>query len=260
MTKEANLIGFIYKIILSDKYSLENFILERYQDNQFEFLFSDYKLTLNILDSSRSIAEIEMDAQERIRILEDFYSLMYGIDSIRFYFKGYIYDNSDQNHKHISCAVIAYSTVKAETSAHIVLKSFPLPIGNFKPNYEMSIVIKRYRDALVGKESILSFGFFYLSYLESYISKKEGLTNATRIRMRLDNLLNVDFDVFKEIGDLTSERGDLSIARKVKGNPLCNLTNAELNWLESKLEELIIRYCEFLADPNLPATLGRITK
>lgn len=260
MTKEANLIGFVYKIVLSDKYSLENFVLERYQDNQFEFLFSDYKLTLNIIDHSKSKVETELDAQDKIRILEDYYSLMYGINSIRFYFNGYIYDNLDQNHKHISCAIIAYSTVKAEISAHIVLKSFPLPIGNFKPNYDMSIVIKRYRDALVGKESILSFGFFYLSYLESYISKKEGLSKTTAIRTRLDNLLNVDLAVFREIGDLTSERGDLSKARKVKGNPLKNLTDAELNWLESKLKELITRYCEYLADSSLPATLVRITK
>jgi hypothetical protein len=124
----------------------------------------------------------------------------------------------------------------------------------------MSVVIKRYRDALAGKESILSFGFFYLSYLENFISKKEGLTNTTRIRMRLDNLLNVDFDVFKEIGDLTSARGDLHVARKVKGNPLNNLTHTEMIWLEDNLKELIIRYCAFLSDPNLPAKLGRITK
>lgn len=148
----------------------------------------------------------------------------------------------------------------AEGTAHEVLSTFPQPPKEFRSDLDMSTIIRRYRDVLSGRESIIFFGYFYLSYLETHVIKHYSISGRDNIRYKLAAILNIEKAVFDELGNLTSERGDLSKARKAKGNPLNNLTHAEMKWLENKLKELITRYCELLADPNLPATLGRITK
>jgi hypothetical protein len=85
-----------------------------------------------------------------------------------------------------------------------------------------------------GKESLQSMAYFVLTILENHAGSRKSA--ATQFQ--------IEYDVLRKVGDLSSTRGDATTARKAKHAPM---TGSERHWLEAATRKLIIRMGEYAA-------------
>jgi hypothetical protein len=135
--------------------------------------------------------------------------------------------------------------VASITSAHTVDKvtlivnrsRYPEPPALFVTSPDVESLWQRYQGYLDGHEPLLSMSYFCLSLLESKYRKEK--------RKAVADSYNISFDVLQKLGELTSEKGDGSTARKFdRESSHIPLTKAEINWVQESIKILIRRVGE----------------
>jgi hypothetical protein len=120
--------------------------------------------------------------------------------------------------------------------------AYPAPPTRFQISPNVETMWNRYQGYLAGREPLQSMAYFCLTVMEY---------DAGGGRAGLCAKYQIDKAVRDTLGDLTTDRGDPSTARKMTsahtGTPL---TGNERNWIEAAVKALILRIGEY--DPQNP--------
>jgi len=116
--------------------------------------------------------------------------------------------------------------------------SYPQPPAAFRLNPDVDTLWRRYQGYKEGREPLPSMAYFCLTLIESLAGGRDTAASTFKISKR----------VLAKIGQLASERGDASTARKYRaiaaGAPL---TGGEASWLEEAIKVIIRRVGELQA-------------
>ncbi len=157
-----------------------------------------------------------------------------------------IVEGSNTVRVNISASIISFSGLSA--TVHVTRNKYPLPPKKIKYSPDVESLIKRFEGFQNGKEPLLSMAYFCLTIIELSAGSRTKAVEKYSIRR----------DVLNKLGDLTSERGDKSEARKVKNRLSFEpLTMLEQNWIIETIKLLIRRKAEYDFDPD--ATFQEIT-
>ena len=128
-------------------------------------------------------------------------------------------------------------TVSVDLSASLQMthRKYPQPPNTFRATPEVQHAYRRWIGFRSGKEPLQAMAYFVLTLLESAAG---GRKNAARS-------FNIELDVLRVIGELSSTKGDPSTARKAgPGTQFQELTGAEKQWLEKAIPLVIRRLGE----------------
>lgn len=148
-----------------------------------------------------------------------------------------------------SCKVIVKSMnlncTLNPVKVHVTRNIYPFPPKDICYSPDVKSLNKRFEGFLNGKEPLLSMAYFCLTIIES-IAKHRALAGKT---------YSIQKEVLDILGKLTSERGDKSEARKVKGRLSFEpLTESEKKWIIETIKLLIRRKAEYDFNPNTKFT------
>jgi hypothetical protein len=118
----------------------------------------------------------------------------------------------------------------------------PLP-ANFVASPDVATLWNRYEGHLLNREPLPGMAYFCLTVIEDSYGGRKKAAHA----------LNVDAAVLNKLGELTSERGDATAARKRKKKPFCPLTTLEERWIHAVVKEMIRRVATKAAGTAPPA-------
>ncbi len=125
--------------------------------------------------------------------------------------------------------------VGESVSFHLTKKNYPQPPITFRVTPEVEQAYHRWVGYRNGREPLLSMAYFILTLIESMAGNRDGAAN----------LFQIDIQVLRMIGRLSSTKGDASIARKVSTNiQLEELSSSETHWLEETIRKIILRLGE----------------
>jgi hypothetical protein len=122
------------------------------------------------------------------------------------------------------------------------------------PNVET--LWNRYENHLRNREPLPAMGYFSLTVIETlYGGQSKPISGARKPppkRSAAAKALNIDVEVLSKLGQLTTERGDKTMARKQEANTSFQaLTGEEAAWIRAVLTEIMRR----VANPANAATL-----
>lgn len=127
----------------------------------------------------------------------------------------------------------------------VTRRSYPDPPDSFTASPDVLTMWGRYEGFLARREPLLSMAYMCLTVLEASTGKKRRSRKAAAERY------GVHPDVLDKLGELTSERGDASTARKVTpGRALQPLSDVEARWVKEVIVALIRRVGEWEANRN----------
>jgi len=138
---------------------------------------------------------------------------------------------------------VAAGLSSANASIESIRNTYPEPPMEFRATPEVQLAYRRWLDYRQGKEPLLSMAYFVLTLLETDAGGRQQAANSFQI----------DIDILRKIGELSSNRGDETTARKVKkGIQLQNLAGPERHWLEVVIPLVIHRLGERATGAPLP--------
>jgi hypothetical protein len=131
-------------------------------------------------------------------------------------------------------AAIGAFAVTGNASLHLTYRMYPKPSQTFCATSEVQLAYRRWIGFRSGKEPLPAMAYFVLTLLESLAGNRPS---AARI-------FQIDQDILKTMGNLSSTKGDESTARKVgrkSGSvvPFQELSGAEKQWLEEAVRRVI---------------------
>jgi hypothetical protein len=121
-------------------------------------------------------------------------------------------------------------------TSHIIRKSYGEPPVGFRLTPDAESILLRFRGYQDGREPLLSMAYFCLTVVLSAAGDRNRLRNAAKI-------FGIKEDVLRKLGDLTSNRGDRTTARKAHASSH-PLTGPERAWVEASIKQLVLRLCD----------------
>jgi hypothetical protein len=138
--------------------------------------------------------------------------------------------------------IASLSMVGQSVSLHLTCRNYPQPPHAFRATPEVQHAYRRWIGFRSGKEPLQSMAYFVLTLLESAAGDRK---NAARS-------FNIDVEVLRTIGRLSSTKGDPDTARKAApGTSFQELTGAEKQWLEKAIPLVIRRLGEHSSGAKL---------
>lgn len=129
-------------------------------------------------------------------------------------------------------------------TVRITSAAYPGPPSNMKSSPDLESIWLRYDAYRAKREPLSTMAYFCLIVLETAAG---GRTQAAK-------QFDIEFEVLRKIGELTTNRGDRTTARKMHAN-LAPYTPLEINWIEEAIKLMIRRVAEIAAG----ATCAEIT-
>ena len=130
---------------------------------------------------------------------------------------------------------VASASASGTATLRVSRGHYPDPPTSFRTSPDVDTLWERYQGYRQGREPLPSMAYFCLTLLEAMAGSRSRAAKTFRISAR----------VLTKIGQLTSERGDPSTARKyravISGSPL---TGLEIHWLEEAIKAIIRRVGE----------------
>lgn len=127
-------------------------------------------------------------------------------------------------------------------SLRVTLRSYPAPTPDFRVTPDVSTLYNRYQGYRDGKEPLQAMAYFCLTVLEV----GEGGRRNAAVKYNIHEL------VLGKLGELTSERGDPSTARKMKAPAMQPLSGAETAWIQEAIKQMIWRLGDQRSTTELP--------
>ena len=138
-------------------------------------------------------------------------------------------------------------TATGSLSAVLTRGNYPPPPGQFTATPDVLVMWERYARYREGAESLPSMAYFCLTVFNGLAG---GITEAA-------SEYNISEAILKKLGNLTSTKGDPSMARKApQRGPYKPLTKREIDWLETAVLAIIRRLGEAAISPT---SLRKIT-
>lgn len=205
-------------------------------------------LTSQMKEHYSSIVAARQVVDPYLRAWELDVALEFGRGEIRFIFEdGKVIDRNPpppgqplQIQKHDAILSMNGALV---ASLQITKKEYPNPPMAFRISPDVETLWHRYEMYLDGKEPLLSMAYFCLTLLETR-GDPGGRKGAS-------SLFNIDIPVLKKLGELTTNRMDGAIARKVQLSQI-PLTGSERKWIEATIKKIIHRVGEINSGNPLP--------
>ena len=234
-----------YTLVKSDTVSYETPAPIDFETDEARFLLAEGRLTCEMKIHTSAEAEARAAVEPLIRSWEVASDLKGNRGAFRLkYERPEIIDRRPlepgENRAYIHVGLGALS-IAGTAVVHASLNSYPDPPGEFRLNANAESMWLRYKGYLEGREPLLSMAYFCLTLLEAVAGNRN---EAAR-------LFSVDVEVLRKIGELTSKRGDRTIARKASST--LALTGNEAAWLEIVVKALIFR-----VGGRAPGTLQQI--
>lgn len=132
-------------------------------------------------------------------------------------------------------------------------KSYPPPPHAFSTSPDVDDAFNRWRQYRHGLEPLLGMAYYILTLIESQTKPTAAQVSSRRRttkRAAAATLYAIDADILDKVGELSSERGDASTARKFDAGKRA-LTDAERLWLEKIVVRLITRLGEHASGGTL---------
>jgi hypothetical protein len=157
-------------------------------------------------------------------------ALASGRRALRFEFEKAVVINRNPPKGIVLLAGTATITMTANPATLTVTSQhYPAPPTNFVASVDVESLWNRYEGHLLGREPLLSMGYFCLSAVEALHGGRKLAAEA----------LNIDPAVLSKLGELTSTRGDALTARKQDGKSPHPLTPPEERWIADALKAII---------------------
>jgi hypothetical protein len=120
-------------------------------------------------------------------------------------------------------------------SLHVIRRKYPAPPVAFQTTIDVERAYRRWLDFRSGRETLQSTAYFILTMVEAAVGDRKQAAKA----------LNIELDVLRKIGELSSTRGDAATARKAPSSGVYReLTGPESGWLEQATRRVIKRLGE----------------
>ena len=117
-------------------------------------------------------------------------------------------------------------------STKVIRTSYPAPPLTFNCTEQVKVLWDRYSLFLKGKEPLLSMAYGCLTFL------KWSQGEYGERRGKASEFFRIEADVFKKLGEISSNRGNHLTARKF-GKNLIPLSPEEKNWVEEAIPAII---------------------
>ncbi|MGB8657132.1 MAG: hypothetical protein WCE90_05040 [Candidatus Zixiibacteriota bacterium] len=143
---------------------------------------------------------------------------------------------------------LGMAAVAGSLTLHVTRRRYPEPPKLFRSSPDVETLWQRFEGYLESREPLPSMAYFCLTLIEA---KAGGRNQAAK-------LYRINKDVLSKLGELTSQLGDGTTARKVnQGRALTPLTPSEKGWIEATVKLVIRRVGEIDSDSTLPLiTMG----
>lgn len=202
-------------------------------------------LTCRMKTHYASISDAREEIESYLRAWEVSANLKQGEGSIKFVYQdANVVDLAPQETGR-GVVVLGKAAVTGTTTVigrvQISRKNYPLPPRSFTVSPDVETLLGRYEGYLDGKEPLQSMAYFCLTMVERIYGGQQKKGENTR--KATARTMEVDLEVLDTLGELTSERGDETTARKFLGQP-APLTGTECAWIASVVRELIYRVGE----------------
>ncbi len=166
------------------------------------------------------------------------------------------FDRADVVDRNPTPGVInVHSAVSAVTSTNVILTrrlhAYPDPDNGFVSSDLTETMVRRFRDAQDGREGLTAMAYWALTVV---IKQFGGKGNSGRRKAAIE--LQVDPDVLRKLGELTSDVDDPVRGRKAGGHQDRSLSEKELRWIEIVVARLIRRVGEHNHDPKNQPQIG----
>lgn len=130
-------------------------------------------------------------------------------------------------------------------SGHVSRSEYPAPPGIFRLTPEADMLYKRYDKYKKGCEPLQAMAYACLTFLEKSAVNRRAAAKQ----------YNIDEEIFRKIGEISSTRGDNLTARKFEKEGIERpLSHGEAIWVEAAIKALIRQVGETHSN-NLPPTL-----
>lgn len=130
----------------------------------------------------------------------------------------------------------AFLVSTGNLTSHIIRKNYGEPPVGFHLTPDAESILLRFRGYQDGREPLLSMAYFCLTVVLSAAGGRNRLRNTAKI-------FGINEDVLRKLGDLTSNRGDRTTARKAHASSQ-PLTGPERAWIEATIKQLVLRLCD----------------
>ena len=123
----------------------------------------------------------------------------------------------------------------ADASFSVTRRTYPPPPSDFRITPDVESLWHRYRGHLEGREPLLTMAYFCLTVLEIAAGGKRDKRRKAAAKYRIEPA------VLKKLSELSSDRGDPRIARKMPTPATPPLSGTEEAWIQAAIKQLILR-------------------
>lgn len=217
-----------------------------------KFNLADCKLTVELLDHFPDEQSARQLVDTFLRSWETQTDLTAHLGQIRFKFqKSKIIDRDPpaRGEAHVAHVTVrSMITVGEKATVSLKCNKYPGPPDAFATTGDVDLAHARWVRFREGKEPLQSMAYFVLTLIE----------RLSGSRKKAAQVFQIDLDVLRKIGELSSTKGDANTARKAK---FVDMTGAENGWLEAGIRRVIVRIGEHASgSPLTKITLADLPK
>jgi hypothetical protein len=228
-----HVVSLTYALKPGDEVSYRNPPRLEFENALFTGVLDEGTLTLRPKDHYPSIFAARELADRFLRAWELDATLNGGRGSIAFEYRtGEVIDRDPPppgSPQSIEVQCASHALIGCQASVHVTRSKYPDPPEYFQFTPDVEVLWGRIEGYRLGREPLLSMAYFCLSWLERRMANS---------REDAALVLNAEKPVLGKLGELTSKRGDSSMARKASHSPQ-PLSDAERVWIIAALEKLL---------------------
>lgn len=254
--RDPHVVSLHYRLQTRESVQFKNPPPAEGESGHFRYRLADGRLSVELIEHHPDEASARMRVDPFLRAWELDFNLRHGVGGMWFEF-----DRSeviDRGPPQSGEPTVLTAVFKSVCSAWAVFQSsashsqYPPPPTGLAWTATVDQMWHRYQQFEAGREPLLSMAYFCLSALEGTTGQPRGARTA------VCSMYSIDQAVRDELGDLVSDRGSPTEARKLGHSATHDpLTETEREWVKQVVRALIRRKAEYDADPTRP--LPRIT-
>lgn len=227
--KDPHVVSLTYKIIEGEGFKFKDPKDVQIDTPVFKGSLSKGILTLQPKEHFESEAQVRLLADDYVRGWEIDAALKSGQPEFHFRFEG----SQIEDRQAAPATAHVHSSIHAHVSttamATKVSSDYPTPPVYFQLSPEVEVLWNRYTRYLESREPLLSMSYYCLSFLEG---------NEKNKRKKAEQRYGIDLSILDKLGDLTTNRGDNTTARKASKTTI-PLSVSESAWIKAAIKALI---------------------
>ena len=248
---DSHVMALIYSIEHRDSVDYEEAGVFVREEQAFRLEVKDKKVRFELKEHYAEELDARKSIEEYIRMWEFGACLDNGPDSFKLRFDEAEIKDRNPTPGEVSLRVSFRAGIpKVSASVTRGLPNYPSPPSGLAINPDVQTMYDRYMNYHRGHESLLSMAYFCLTLLED--TAKRHYTGGQNIgkRVAASRYYQIEKKILEEIGNLTSNKGGRSEARKNQGIDQ-DLTSKERLFLNQVIREIVRRAAEKTYNPTV---------